>query len=387
MVVYTTKEGDNMASKDTLEFIKSFNLKPSEILDILKMPPYHGELTTEIKGDTIFLKGEHFDCNISFLDNSYVIIRRYPDYTCYEFRNNNDEVNKKITEFYIDEERLSIAQTFTDDPEEIIRCMVLAERKGNKVKYKRAVYSYDELNASESYKAMKTEQGTRVHRIVRDDDNVILTTSYNFTEPLYREPVVGQIASTVSVLPPAIVQYFNPVTVPDQMDKVSDYENPVVIVSGTFTDLSSLNSEGEIEKRLGYELLMIKRIEDFQIALTLNESGTKNEYIISCPCLGDVITPDTIDRLIQFLHTTEFLADHSKDFPLEKRILAELINVKRDIIKQTSITEFDVDFLECSLNQPVSYEELAMEFYENLQNYYALVQGEISKDQNKAPSK
>ena len=376
-----------MANMSTLEYIRSNNLNSKEILALLSMPAYDEDLAVTVKRNTITLQGTTFHCDIVFYADRYEIIRKYSDYTSYEYRDEFDEPLKKITEFYIGNERLSFAQAYTNDPVEMFRVLTLTDRKNNKVKYKRAFYTDDELNSSESYKAMKTEQGTRVHRVIRDDDNVILTSSYTFAEPVYSNPIVGQIASTVSILPPAIVQCFYKVTNPEQLERVSEYSNPVLLIDGTFTDLSTLNNHGDFEKRIGYRLLMNKTENDFQIKLDYSLDDPDKEWIISCPCKGDIITPDSIDRLISFLHKSEFLKEHSKDFPIEKRVITELINVKRDIIKNTSLQEYDFDFIECNINQPISYEELAFDIYEHLQKYYAIIVNDMAQTQNKAPSR
>ena len=376
-----------MANMSTLEYIRTNNLNSKEILSLLCMPPYDEDLAVSINKNTITLKGTSFHCDIIFYADRYEIIRKYPDYTSYEYRDTFDEPLKKITEFYIEDERLSFAQTYTNDPAELFRVLTLTDRKNNKVKYKRGFYTDDELNSSESYKAMKTEQGTRVHRVIRDDDNVILTSSYTFAEPVYANPIVGQMASTVSVLPPAIVQCFYKVTNPEQLDRVSDYSNPVILIDGTFTDLSTLNKSGEFEKRLGYRILINKAENEFQIKLDFSTDDPEKEWVISCPCKGDTITPDSIDRLISFLHKSEFLKEHSKDFPIEKRVITELINVKRDIIKNTSFQEYEFDFIECNLNQPISHEEMAFDIYENLQKYYGIIVNDMAQTQNKAPSR
>ena len=376
-----------MANLSTLEYIKMNKLNSKEILELLCMPPYDEDLTVTTNKNTITLKGTSFDCNIVFYADRYEIIRKYSDYTSYEYRDEFDEPLKKITEFYLGDERLSFAQTYTNDPVEMFRVLTLSDCKVNKVKYKRGFYTDDELNSSESYKAMKTERGTRVHRVIRDDDNVILTTSYTFAEPVYNNPIIGQIASTVSILPPAIVQSFYKVTNPEQLERVSDSSNPVILIDGTFTDLSTLNNHGDFEKRIGYRLLMNKTENDFQIKLDFSTGDPEKEWVISCPCKGDIITPDSIDRLISFLHKSEFLKEHSKEFPIEKRVISELINVKRDIIKNTSILEYDFDYIECNLNQPISHEELAFEIYENLQKYYQIIMNDMAQNQNKAPSR
>ena len=136
-----------MTNINILNHIKGYGLTSNEIFELLKMPKYHEKLETTIKGNSIFFKGNNIDFYITFFKEHYVIIRKYSDYTSYEFRTNSDVTTQKITEYYIDDEKITFTQNYqTETPEELIRAITLGPRHSNRVKYKRNIYTDEEFN-------------------------------------------------------------------------------------------------------------------------------------------------------------------------------------------------------------------------------------------------
>lgn len=369
-----------MADLNTLTFIKQLHLDSKDIFELLKMPPYHGKLRTNIQKNTIILTGDNFECRILFFENHYVIIRKYPGYDCFEFRDTNDEPKNKLTEYYLDDKKLVFAQQYNDE-DMLIRTLSLASR-GNNICFKRGIAIDEELNSSEVYGAIKSEQGRKAKRTIHDDGNVIVTNYYDFTEPLMPNPVTGHVVSTVSVLPPALVSYLMPVCQPEQLDLINDFENPVIVLDGSFNDLSSVDKTGKVNNHFGFHLLMVKQLDGFEIMFTTSQN-LENPALINVPCKGTTITPESIDRLISYLHKKEFFKSVQTEFPFEKRIIQELINIKREILSQM---EIHFDYYDMLLNQNNSYEQMAFEIYENLQGIYEEINKEFALEQNKAPS-
>ena len=74
----------------------------------------------------------------------------------------------------------------------------------------------------------------------------------SFVDETTGTPYLGNIRSICSVYQPTIFTYTAPVTSPDQISELSDYDNPVIKISGYFK-----KSKAD-DNSLDYELLILK---------------------------------------------------------------------------------------------------------------------------------
>ena len=352
-----------MEKRDVLQYIKEHNLSSKEILNLLGITSIEDNLQSTIEGKTIKLRGIHTNYEIVFDGNFYVVTKYFGDFMYREWHGYDGFVMHKQTTFNVDNEQIIFEQLYDDHkPEQLSRYLTL--NKPGDVNGRPSFRKYMNIGrmfgSSESYVEVNTNNSSRRHRVIRDQNNYIISNYRAVKE----DTSVAQIASICSVNRPSILSYTMPVTNPDQLSELSDIKCPVVKIAGEFTNVNPLDDVRVKPPKVHYQLMIEKNKNRVEAFLTLDGIFGKETHFCACPSVGTSLLAEDIDALMEQFSKSGFYR-YSDIFPLEATIVEELYSIKEGIVND-SVTD-DLDSL---LAQDSNYEKTIVGAYNNIRAIY-----------------
>ncbi len=355
-----------MEKKNVLQYIKEHNLSSKEILNLLDITSIEDNLQCTIEGKSIKINGIHTDYDIVFEGDFYLVTKKFSDFMYREWRGYDGFIMHKQSSFNIANENLVFEQIYNEHkPEELIRYISLikpGDREGRPA-YRKYINVGRMFGASESYVETNTTNDSKRHRIIRDQNNYIISNYHASNE----ETLASEMASTCSIKRPSILSYTMPVANPDQLSELADIKCPVIKISGSFVGINPLEDVRKISPKLQYQLMIEKNKNRLEAFLSLEGSLGRETRFCVCPGEGDILLAEDIDAIMEQFSKSGFF-ECGDVFPLEATLVAELNSIKEDVIN-TSVT----DELDELLLQDFNYEKTMVEAYRNIRDVYGKV--------------
>lgn len=378
-----------MASKNSYYYFKEHNFSATEILETLDIPYTTEDLQISFSadGDSIHITGPSTDYTIKFFKAFYTVTKKFQTYEVVEHRSYQNNIIKSETDFYIDDDTLVFEENNTNDPSIIDRSMYLLRKGADKKKAtltKEIVY-YPESGYLETYtKGLGAFSTSSKHRIRMAPNNVIISNTENFAA-IHNEGVLHcKSISTCSTKGSSAACELD---LPDsaQIEELQNYGMPTILIDGLFLDIKSSDEKSTAPKLLTYRFFTFKRDGTLSLGITFNDGAKKQEFLRAYQTDKDpYMTVKDLGILVDKMQEEKFL-DLGTDYPLEMRILTDLMKLRIDLYTNVISPSKGIDFLDFNLTDPKDYNHMAFEIYENLRRYYeeCLKLSNVNKGQKK----
>ena len=349
---------------NTYAYMKEHDFSGEDILNFLKISHPKQPMDKVFEGRKIFLKGLNIDYTIEFDSNFYLVTKKFNGYTYKEWHSYDGFIIHKETAFNIEDDTISFEQIYNrHNPRNITRSMSLIRNGESKrdASFQKYVNRHRMSTSNEVYTAIKSGNGIKRNRIISDSRNYVISNYQDFVDESTGTPVLGGIKSICSLYPPSIFTYTAPVTNPDQISELDDYETPVVKIKGAFLDRATK------KELVNYELLVIKTKSIFEAVISFLDSNGKNSYLTVFPADGHYLFPSDLTTMIEHFQSIGFL-EYPGLLPVEESIIKELKKIKKDMATK-AFSEGYEDTFESTISSEDDYEHVSLKIYESLRAY------------------
>ncbi len=344
-----------------------------EILEALKISCPKGNLNRTFDNETrtINITGPEIDYDITFQKKYFTVTKKFPTYKIIEYHDYKNFKFKEEAHYYVGDDTLVLEQiNLPEALNETNRSLYVIKPDEDKSKatFTKKVIFHTDTGYLETYEKVKRLLGSKDKRRIRlRPSNIII----NNTDKRYI--AVGEknaIARTTTTFSNTGINLYYKLNLPSNhcIDDISSYGVPSIMIDGKFIDIPSEEIEEPGELSFKFFVFKARDVLQFGIDYKTGEDGQKllRSYQTNKDPFMNV---NDLGLLIDRIKEEKFL-ELPVEYPLEHRIIEELMRLRIELFINVVSPEKGIDFLDFNLIDHADFCYKAFHIYENLTRYY-----------------